>query len=491
MYKNILTLTAIVLLFSTFSVVRAASYRISNPGDSVTVTCRANDPNYCGYSGIVVFINDSSQMLFENVTWVDDPVNIMTYSGPNGWTNTRQNVTQSVIEPGGGLSIGVDVKNPKKVGNYYVRLYIDGKTCNRNVTPWDCYYYGGKAFTVNMIVTDDPTATPVPPTSTVVPPTSTPTSPPKAPSCSAFSCDLNGDGVMSYENDYPFFQSCFKSEAVSSACKSNDVNGSVYGQCDGYVTVLDFSYIKAKCWSTTPTPTNVATNTPSPTPTQSASGGNNNNQNTNSSTGGTSSSPAPVCSKDKPNAPKGLSLTWANTNVVKISWTKVPKATHYTISYGVKSGEYIYGVPNTGDTNNYLVESLVKNGKYFFVVQAVNDCAPSDRSSEVSTFGTVVVTPEPTEKPNKDSGILGVIEKKISNKDSKSTVIGLDNKSQKADSPNMVYYVVGSVMSILTLAIMALVIMKKKAFILTKYQMLKDVIMAKIMTIRSLVKSRA
>lgn len=113
---------------------------------------------------------------------------------------------------------------------------------------------------------------------------------------------------------------------------------------------------------------------PAPTPTQPPSNGN-------GGTGGDGGGgQAPVCGASTPNAPYLRSATAIGGNKVKIEWNKVDNATHYTISYGPSSGNYLYGVPNAGDTDNFTIEGM-SGGCY--VVRAVNDCAPSEASNEV------------------------------------------------------------------------------------------------------------
>ena len=90
----------------------------------------------------------------------------------------------------------------------------------------------------------------------------------------------------------------------------------------------------------------------------------------------------PICEAETPDAPYLISATAVGGNQVKIIWEKVEKATHYTVSYGPSSGNYPWGVPDTGDTDNFTIGGLSSG---CFVVRAVNDCAPSDPSNEVCT----------------------------------------------------------------------------------------------------------
>jgi len=93
------------------------------------------------------------------------------------------------------------------------------------------------------------------------------------------------------------------------------------------------------------------------------------------------SSPGPpVCGASTPNAPFLVSATAISGNQVELVWQKVDDATHYSIFYGPSSGNYLYGVPNTGDTDNFTIGGM-SGGCY--IVQAVNDCAPSEASNEI------------------------------------------------------------------------------------------------------------
>lgn len=95
----------------------------------------------------------------------------------------------------------------------------------------------------------------------------------------------------------------------------------------------------------------------------------------------------PVCTTERPSAPVILSVKETGSKAV-VTWTKSDKATHYTLSYGIKgTGQYPYGVPNTGNQTSYTVESLDPNKNYDFKVYAVNDCMPS----EATTIGGYVL----------------------------------------------------------------------------------------------------
>lgn len=88
----------------------------------------------------------------------------------------------------------------------------------------------------------------------------------------------------------------------------------------------------------------------------------------------------PVCGASTPNAPFLVSATAIGGNQVKLVWQKVSGATHYSIFYGPSSGNYLYGVPNAGDTDNFTINGMSAG---CYVVRAVTDCAPSDASNEI------------------------------------------------------------------------------------------------------------
>jgi len=98
---------------------------------------------------------------------------------------------------------------------------------------------------------------------------------------------------------------------------------------------------------------------------------------TTTTTTSTSGASAPECKAERPNAPVLQSVTKNGTKAT-ITWSKVEKATHYTIAYGTKLGDYTFGVPNTGNVTNYTIEALDPTKTYYFVVYAVNDCMPSN-----------------------------------------------------------------------------------------------------------------
>lgn len=137
-----------------------------------------------------------------------------------------------------------------------------------------------------------------------------------------------------------------------------------------------------------PTPTEVV-----PTPTESLPSPGPTSPPADSGVGGppAGGGPAgpPVCGAQTPPAPYLRSVSKIKYGEVELTWDPVELATHYTISYGPSSGNYLYGVSNTGKVTSFKVGEL-GGGNYCFVVRAVNDCAPSEPSNELCTGGAVL-----------------------------------------------------------------------------------------------------
>ncbi len=145
------------------------------------------------------------------------------------------------------------------------------------------------------------------------------------------------------------------------------------------------TYAPHEC--TAPTPTDVPTPTPEePTPTPEEEE--------------PSPTPTPTmanqCPDTLPDTPELLTVAKSGTNSVTLTWTQ-PDANveYYLISYGTESGNYIYGVPNTGKTTSYQVNNLDLSKTYYFVVRSQKGCAASEASNEIE------FTPEsgPTSTP--------------------------------------------------------------------------------------------
>lgn len=91
----------------------------------------------------------------------------------------------------------------------------------------------------------------------------------------------------------------------------------------------------------------------------------------------------PVCGATVPPAPTLLSVNPVGSGQVDLTWTAVDPATHYSISYGLTSGNYIYSVSNTGNVTSFTVGGLDPAADYCFAIRAVNGCAPSGLSNEI------------------------------------------------------------------------------------------------------------
>ena len=76
-----------------------------------------------------------------------------------------------------------------------------------------------------------------------------------------------------------------------------------------------------------------------------------------------------------------MSAVKTSPTTIKLTWTAVANATYYSISYGPSSNNLPFGVPNTGNTTNFVIGALNPGVNYFFEVRAVNDCTPSDPSN--------------------------------------------------------------------------------------------------------------
>lgn len=110
-------------------------------------------------------------------------------------------------------------------------------------------------------------------------------------------------------------------------------------------------------------------------------------------------SPTPVqtCNATAPGStPELKSAEPADTNKITLTWSAVSPVSYYLISYGLTSGKYIYGNPNVGNVTSYTVGGLAKNAKYYFVVKAVNGCAPGNFSNELSASTGTTRASSPT-----------------------------------------------------------------------------------------------
>jgi hypothetical protein len=119
---------------------------------------------------------------------------------------------------------------------------------------------------------------------------------------------------------------------------------------------------------------------------------------------GASPTPSPTPSSCKaPIDPTQLTgKPGSSAGQVTLNWQKIINAEYYTISYGLLSRNYIYGVPNTGDSDQYTISKLSPGRTYYFAITAVNDCGSSGHSNEVAVRAkqeTIIITTTPTPEP--------------------------------------------------------------------------------------------
>jgi len=101
-------------------------------------------------------------------------------------------------------------------------------------------------------------------------------------------------------------------------------------------------------------------------------------------------------------APQLVSATVYGSNQITLTWIGAANpVTRYLVSYGLASGQYIYGNPNVGGqgTTSYTVGLLSPGKRYYFVVQPINGCTPGNFSNEVSAIAGEIVIDTPTLTP--------------------------------------------------------------------------------------------
>lgn len=131
----------------------------------------------------------------------------------------------------------------------------------------------------------------------------------------------------------------------------------------------------------TPNPTLTSTPTSTLTPTSTSAPGVGGD---NSSSSNNNSDSYPVCNDPKPATPSNLTAKWLDSTQVLLNWNQVPEPlSYYLIAYGPSADNYLWGNPNIGKNNSYIVGSLDSRNQYCFYVQAQNGCTPGDRSNIV------------------------------------------------------------------------------------------------------------
>lgn len=88
--------------------------------------------------------------------------------------------------------------------------------------------------------------------------------------------------------------------------------------------------------------------------------------------------------------------TGAETGSVQLAWADLPNVGNYNIAYGTAPGSYVYGVTNTGKTNNFVVRGLTPGQKYYFVISPVVDGRGTRFSPETSAVAATTTTSAPT-----------------------------------------------------------------------------------------------
>jgi hypothetical protein len=115
------------------------------------------------------------------------------------------------------------------------------------------------------------------------------------------------------------------------------------------------------------------------------------------------------CNYGTPATPQLVSAVANSNSEITLTWTDASDpVSYYLISYGIASGQYIYGNPNVGNqgTTSYTVGNLAAGTTYYFVVKAVNGCTPGSASNEVSAEtlgGVVAATPTPAAADTTDT----------------------------------------------------------------------------------------
>lgn len=141
----------------------------------------------------------------------------------------------------------------------------------------------------------------------------------------------------------------------------------------------------------TPTPTIGEGFTPTPTipgevtPTPTTGGGQGGSVGGGDSGGGGGGQGGGGCGNAKPGNAILRTALPAGTGKVKLSWIKANGADHYSLVYGLSSGNYIYGAPDTGETDNFTVSDLDPGKAYCFAIRPANGCMPGDLSNEICT----------------------------------------------------------------------------------------------------------
>ena len=162
------------------------AYQLNLTNSQTNLTCLKGDPN-CYYQTVLIAKNITSKPLYNTTIYTSSyPSEMVKYIGFDGNWTSGKSTTTAVVQPGAeAINTIVKAVPPAQTGEWIANWYIDAQTCNLNVSPPDCYYYGASLLTVKIKVVARPTptlapsATPSPssaPTPTLAPsPTSLPT----------------------------------------------------------------------------------------------------------------------------------------------------------------------------------------------------------------------------------------------------------------------------------------------------------------------------
>lgn len=124
--------------------------------------------------------------------------------------------------------------------------------------------------------------------------------------------------------------------------------------------------------------------------------------------GGASPPGPPTCGDAVPGTPTNLIATIISSSQVRLDWTHAPAPyTSYLIAYGPSLGDYLYGNPNIGTANSYIVGSLTPGAQYCFYVRAQNGCMPGSRSNEVCVNAGSAIPATAPPAPGFIPGVLG------------------------------------------------------------------------------------
>ena len=159
-------------LAPTISPIQVGAYSLRLTNYQTEITCKLGDPN-CYYQTTLIATNRTGKPLYNTTMYQSSPNNIMSFIGFDGnWTSQKSTTTKIVQPWEEAVNTLVKVVPPKILGKTNSTFYIDGQTCNINVSPPDCYFYGASSLTVTINVVESltPTTHPLSPSPQLTPP---------------------------------------------------------------------------------------------------------------------------------------------------------------------------------------------------------------------------------------------------------------------------------------------------------------------------------